>query len=61
MIRTTKDLIIPAGTELMSPPTASTRWGKDYEAVVGIDKDHIGWFTIDLEEALDAGFVEVTP
>lgn len=56
--RTTRDLVIPAGTELGSPPVASTRWGKDYEAVIGIDRDHSGYFSMDLKEGLGAGFIE---
>lgn len=58
MIRTTRDIVIPAGTELVSPPVSSTRWGKDYECFVEIDKDHTGQFSIDLDEAFEAGLVE---
>lgn len=58
MIRTTRDIIIPAGTELVSPPLSSTRWGKDYEAIIGIDTDHTCYLTMDLDEGYESGIIE---
>lgn len=58
--KTTRDLVIPAGTEVGSPPIDSTRWGVDYEAVVAVDADHTAYFTLDVADALEAGFVEVS-
>ena len=58
---TTRDIVIPAGSEIISPPSNSTRWGKDHEIIVEVDKDHTGYFTIDLEEAQEAGLVLEIP
>lgn len=58
MIRTTKDIIIPAGTELLFPPIQSTRWGKDFEALVPLGPDHTGYFSIDIDEAIQSGYAE---
>lgn len=46
---TTQDIVIPTGTVLMEPPIASTRWGKDYEAVLGHGRDHVSYWTVDIE------------
>lgn len=56
--RTTADIVIPAGTILMSPPVASTRWGRDWEAVVGHGRDHCSTWSIDIEQGLEAGVIE---
>ena len=56
--RTTKDIVIPAGTELFTPPTASTRWRKDYDAPVELGRDHTGYFSVDVGEGMASGFVE---
>lgn len=56
---TTYDIIIPAGTELIRPPTASTRWGKDHEAVIGHGVDHVSYWSIDIEEGLSAGIIKI--
>lgn len=56
--QTTRDIIIPAGTELGSPPVASSRYGSDFEAVIGIDRDHICYLSMDVQEGLDAGIIE---
>lgn len=58
MLVTTKDIIIPAGTELHVGPVASTRWGKDREAIVALGEHHVGYFSIDPHEAIDSGFAE---
>lgn len=56
--RTTADIVIPAGTILMAPPVASTRWRKDWEAVVGHGPDHCSHWSIDIEQGLEAGVIE---
>jgi hypothetical protein len=56
--RTTRDIVVPAGTEVGTPPTASTRWGKDHEAVVALDNDHTAYLSMDLAEGLEAGAIE---
>lgn len=55
---TTRDIVIPAGTELGAPPTASTRWGSDHEAVVALDRDHTCYLSMDVAEGLEAGAIE---
>jgi hypothetical protein len=55
---TTKDIIIPAGTVLCPPPRHSTRWANDYDAPVALGKDHCGYFSVDIAEAIEAGFIE---
>lgn len=54
---TTRDIIIPAGTELTAPPVRSTRWGKDYEALIADGKDNTIYLTADIREALASGLV----
>ena len=54
---TARDIIIPAGTEIASPPIKSTRWGKDYEAIVALGPDHCGYFAVDIGEGLDSGHI----
>jgi len=56
--RTTRDIIIPAGTELDEPPTHSTRWKKDYDTPVALGNDHCGYFSVDISEGLESGWVE---
>ena len=56
---TTKDIIIPAGTVLSPPPTDSTRWRSDYDAPVALGKDHCGYFSVDIAEGIDAGWIEI--
>lgn len=56
--RTTRDIVIPAGTILAEPPTQSSRWGSDHEAVVGLGRDHSGYFSVDVADAAESGFIE---
>lgn len=58
--RTTRDIVIPAGTELLAPPIASSRWRKDHEAVLALGPDHCGYFSVDPEEGLASGWLEAT-
>jgi hypothetical protein len=56
--RTTQDIVIPAGTKLMPPPLKSTRWGNDYEGVVGHGADHTSYWSINVQEGLEVGIIE---
>lgn len=56
--RTTKDIIIPAGTELQAPPKHSSAWASNYDAPVALGKDHTGYFNVDIAEGIEAGWVE---
>lgn len=58
--KTTRDIVIPAGTALIAPPTRSTRWGRDYEAVIGLGVDHCGYFSVNIAQGIEAGWVEGT-
>ena len=58
--RTTRDILIPAGTVLFEPPVASSRWGKNHEAVVGLGRDHTAYLSLDVEDCLSSGFIEET-
>jgi hypothetical protein len=55
---TAKDIIIPAGTRLHAPPTHSSRWKNDYDAPVALGKDHTGYFSVDIKQGIEAGWVE---
>lgn len=54
---TTEDITIPAGTVVTAPPVTSSRWGSDHEAVVGHGRDHVSYWTVNLEDALALGLV----
>lgn len=56
--KTTRDIIIPAGTELSAPPTASTRWGRDFEAIIADGKDNSVYLTANISEGLASGLIE---
>lgn len=56
--RTTRDIVIPAGTKLYPPPTASTRWKRDYDVPVALGNDHCGYLSMDPSEGLDSGWLE---
>ena len=55
---TTKDIIIPAGTELSAPPKHSTRWANDYDAPVALVPNHCGYFSVEIAGGIDAGWIE---
>lgn len=59
--RLTRDFIIPAGSEVFPPPTKSTSWGKHHEVIVGIDRDHTAYLSLDLQDGIDTGLVEQVP
>ncbi len=54
---TTQNITIPAGTPVVSPPARSSRWGKDYVALVQIGRDATGYFTVNIEAGLDSGII----
>lgn len=58
VFKTTRDIVIPAGTVLCPPPTLSSRWSKDFEVVVGLGKDHTGYFTLNVKDASNNGYIE---
>lgn len=55
---TTRDLVIPAGTVLLSPPTKSTRWASDYDGPVAVDRDHTCYVSMHPEEGVESGFLK---
>ena len=59
--QTTRDIVIPAGTELSAPPKHSTRWGDDFEAILPLGRDHCGCFSVDPQEGLASGLLEAVP
>lgn len=58
--RTTRDIIIPAGTRLSPPPVRSTRWGKDFDTPVALGRDNTGYFSVDIKEGLASRVIEET-
>lgn len=54
---TTRDIVIPAGSQFHTPPTHSSRWGKDYEIIVGVGADFSGYFSMDLQAARESGLL----
>jgi hypothetical protein len=58
MYRTTQDIVIPAGTEIIEGPTMSRYFTPHGEAVLGHGPDMTSHWRMDLEEALEAGLVE---
>ena len=56
--RTTRDIIIPAGTVIQQPPARSSRWGSHHEAVVGHGRDDVSYWSVNLDDALRLGLVE---
>ena len=59
--RTTKDIIIPAGTEVEEPPAYSSRWKRDYDTPIALGKDHVAYFSVDPEEGIESGWLEEVP
>lgn len=54
---TTRDIIIPAGTVVHAPPTHSSRWAKDHEAVIADGADNCVYLSMDIKEALASGLL----
>lgn len=54
---TTKDIVIPAGTEVGLGPTKSEYYVPHGEVLIGFDKDTTGTLRFDLEEARMLGLV----
>lgn len=55
---TTRDIVIPAGTELDPAPTKTERFTPHVEAILGVTKDTTAYWTMDLSDAIDAGLVK---
>lgn len=55
---TTKDIVIPAGTEVGVGPCVSTYFTEHGEVTIGFDKDTTGTLRFDMEEAKQLGLVE---
>lgn len=56
--RTTRDIVIPSGTVVGSPPTKSSTWGTYWEACVGLDRDHTAYLSLDVEDGVRLGLLE---
>ncbi|WP_276122712.1 hypothetical protein [Pararhizobium qamdonense] len=57
--RTTRDIVIPAGSVVGRAPHR-TEYGTPHgDIVVGFDKNAIGDMRFDIEDALNAGVIEV--
>ncbi|QIG69065.1 hypothetical protein EVB77_031 [Rhizobium phage RHph_N1_10] len=56
--RTTKDIVIPAGTEVGPAPKKSVYFTEHGEIVIGFDKNTTGSLRFDMEEALQLGLIE---
>lgn len=54
---TTRDIVIPAGTEVGLGPTASTYYTEHGEIIIGFTKDTTGTLRFDLEEGLVNGVI----
>jgi len=59
--RLTRDFVIPAGTVIGRPPSASSRWKSDYEGCAAIDRDHTAYLTLAVDEGLATGLIEEVP
>ncbi|TDW20421.1 hypothetical protein EV128_12551 [Rhizobium azibense] len=57
--RTTKEIIIPAGTEVGPGPAKSEYFTEHGEIIIGFDKDTTGHLRFDMEEAVQLGLIEV--
>ena len=55
---TTRDIVIPAGTEVSLGPRRSEYFTPHGDIVIGFDKDTTGSLRFDLEEALATGLIE---
>ncbi|MBX4911348.1 hypothetical protein HJA82_28980 [Rhizobium bangladeshense] len=58
LYRTTRDIVIPAGTEVGLGPKASRYFTEHGDICIGFDKDTTGNLRFDLEEALQIGLIE---
>jgi hypothetical protein len=54
---TTKDIVIPAGTEVGPGPTKSEYFTPHGEVLIEFDKDTTGTLRFDLKEAVQLGLV----
>jgi hypothetical protein len=54
---TTKDIVIPAGTEVDFAPVRTEYFTRHGEALIGFDKDTTGSLRFDWEEAEQLGLI----
>lgn len=55
---TTREIVIPAGTEVAVGPCVSTYFTEHGEVLIDFDKDRTGTLRFDMEEAKEIGLVE---
>ncbi|MBD9511617.1 hypothetical protein IB265_33215 [Ensifer sp. ENS10] len=55
---TTRDIVIPAGTEVGPGPHKSEYFTPHGEIIIGFDKDTTGQLRFDLKEAVQLGLVK---
>ena len=55
---TTRDIVIPAGTEVGPGPSKSSYFTPHGEILIGFDKDTTGSLRFDLKEAIQLGLVK---
>ncbi|OCP21914.1 MULTISPECIES: hypothetical protein [unclassified Ensifer] len=58
LYRTTREIVIPAGTEVGPGPRRSEYHTPHGDIVIGFDKDTTGSLRFDLEEAITLGLIE---
>lgn len=56
--RTTKDIVISAGTEVDQGPTRTLRFVPFVEAILAVTKDSTATWSMPLDEAIKNGLVE---
>jgi hypothetical protein len=59
--RTTRDIVIPAGTKVGIAPDQARRFTPHASVLVGVTKDTTAEWVMDLDEAIEAGLVEAVP
>lgn len=55
---TTRDIVIPAGTEVGPGPKRSNYFTPHGEIIIGFDRDTTGSLRFDLKEAIQLGLVK---
>lgn len=55
--RTTRDIVIPAGTLVSPAPKQSTRFTAHGEVLVALDKDGTASLAFDIDDAVRAGLL----
>ena len=56
--RLTRDILIPAGTDVViEPPHKTEYFGDTVTVFIEVDKDHTSFWTMHLEDALETGML----